>query len=91
MLELSLSEDKAAYYTLVFDILDELEGFTSFPGGYTRTLEEKLKKTELPEYTQDIDASSYIEIEKRLKDIRSTIKDKEKELDEVVRQLYGVE
>lgn len=85
-----MDEKKARYYEFAFEVLDQFENFTSFPGGYTRSARQKLLATKIPEYEPDVDLTPLVELRQELEEVDEKIERTDTLIDQIVYKLYGL-
>lgn len=85
-----ISDRKAIYYKVAFEVFDEFDQTGSFPGGKTRTTKKKLDLIEIPEFDEDVDLDALVELSKELAEVEAEIENTEELIDQLVYQLYGL-
>jgi hypothetical protein len=87
---LLLDDEKARYYQHAFEVLDEFAEAKSFPGGYTRSTEKKLRLARVPAFDEEADLAPLVELSKDLAEVRDRIATTDRVIDFVVYRLYGL-
>ena len=85
-----LSDKEARYWQQCFEVLDEFENSSKFPGGKTRTTYEKLMKSKVPVFDESASIEPLIELREELEVVKQKIEKTDWLIDQVVYQLYGL-
>ncbi len=83
-----LNAKKKVFYEEAFLVLEKFEEFTSYPGGYTRTTLEKLKKTSVPVFNPKTNLQDLVDLKREMTETQEKISSLDKLIDEVVFDLY---
>ena len=89
-----LDAEKARFYRFALPHLDAFsdDAFsgTIFPGGYTRTVKERLWATPVPAYDASIDLDDLVDLERQIQKTERTIAFTDTLIDQIVYRLYGL-
>jgi hypothetical protein len=86
-----LNRTKAAYYSICFKGLEEFGNSSSIPGGYTRTVEEKLLELEVPVYNPDDVGQEFVNLVLDNISLDAEIREVDNLVDSLVCELYELE
>ncbi|MFQ5341160.1 MAG: Eco57I restriction-modification methylase domain-containing protein, partial [Anaerolineae bacterium] len=87
---LSLSNDQARYYELVFDVIDKFNGARSFPSGHTRTTWQKLQVARVPAFDPRADLQLIIAHRNELATVEGRMARTREIIDQIVYRLYSL-
>lgn len=85
-----LNPKEGRYWQQCFEVLDEFENSSNFPGGKTRTTHEKLMKTKVPVFDENANIKPLIELKEELAEAEEKIEKTDWLIDQLVYQLYGL-
>jgi hypothetical protein len=89
-----LDAEKARFYRFALPRLDAFsaDAFsgTIFPGGYTRTVKERLWNTPVPAYDASIDLDDLVDLERQIQETEQNIAFTDTLIDQIVYRLYGL-
>jgi hypothetical protein len=86
---LQLDEEVGYFYHYVFANLDGFHNAGRFPGGYTRTVLQKLNATKVPQFLP-VNLGPLVELEGELNEVKRKIELTDELLDQIVYRLYGL-
>ncbi len=85
-----LPDERARYYQHAFRVLDRFAHAGSFPGGYTRSTEEKLRATCVPGFDPAADLTPLVELSEERAAVEQKIARTDALIDRIVYRLYGL-
>jgi len=84
------TDKEVRYWQQSFEVLDQFEHSSNFPGGKTRTTHEKLMKTKMPIFDDSANIEPLIELREELAEVKDKIEKTDWLIDQVVYRLYGL-
>lgn len=88
--QFDLSDEQGRYWQQSFEVLDQFENSSNFPGGKTRTTHEKLMESDVPIFDEKANIEPLIELRKELAEVEAKIEKTDWLIDQVVYLLYGL-
>jgi hypothetical protein len=85
-----LSDAKARYYQHALEVRDDCAEAKSFPGGYTRSTEKKLRLSGVPAFDEDADLEPLVDLSEDLAAVQARIAATDRLIDLIVYRLYGL-
>lgn len=88
--QFDLSDEQGRYWQQSFEVLDQFENRSNFPGGKTRTTHEKLMESDVPVFDEKANIEPLIELREELAETQEKIEKTDWLIDQVVYRLYGL-
>lgn len=88
--QFDLSDEQGRYWQQSFEVLDQFENSSNFPGGKTRTTHEKLMESDVPIFDEKANIEPLIELREELAETEEKIEKTDWLIDQVVYRLYGL-